>query len=207
MTHISLPLLVAFAAALAGIANAEQPVACARADLPPLLEFLDSTPVRTVADLTRRQAEIRKLFCQYFIGSFPEEVPAIVAAEILEEHHKDDGSTRRRVKLTFNTPHRASFEVWVWIPDGPGPFPLLLTQPRFYQIYWAEDALQRGYIACLYPGLDVHHHENDYPGYEEVWRMFQSEYPQATWQSSLAIQAGWPAVRSTICSIRNSAIT
>ena len=160
-----------------------------RADLPPLLEFLDGTPVRTMDDFERRKDEIRRLFCRHFIGSFPEEVPKIVAAEILEEHRKDDGSTRRRVKLTFDTRNKASLEMWVWVPKGEGPFPLLLTQPRFYQVYWAEDALKRGYIACLYPGLDVHHHEKDYPGYENVWRTFQAEYPQATWQSSLAIQA------------------
>ncbi|MCU0872819.1 MAG: hypothetical protein MUE50_10805 [Pirellulaceae bacterium] len=53
----------------------------------------------------------------------------------------------------------------MWIPQGDGPFPLLLTQPRFYQIFWAEDAVKRGYIACLYPGLDVHHQERDDPGY------------------------------------------
>ncbi|MCU0981945.1 MAG: hypothetical protein MUF25_22560 [Pirellulaceae bacterium] len=83
----------------------------------------------------------------------------------------------------------------MWIPQGDGPFPLLLTQPRFYQIFWAEDAVKRGYIACLYPGLDVHHQEKDYPGYENVWRTFQAEYPEATWQSSLAIQA-WLASRT-----------
>jgi hypothetical protein len=78
---------------------------------------------------------------------------------------------------------------------GQGPFPLLLTQPRFYQVFWAEDALKRGYISCLYPGLDVHHHEPAYPEYENVWRRFQAECPEATWASSLAIQ-GWLASRA-----------
>lgn len=166
-----------------------------RVDLPPLLEFLDGRPVRTREDFARRQDEIRRLFCQYFIGEFPQQVPGIVNAEILETVLPDDGSTRRRVRLTFETPHKASFEMWVWIPRGAGPFPLLLTQPRFYQIYWGEDALARGYMVCLYPGLDVHHHEEGYPGYEEVWQVFQREYPEATWQSSLAIQA-WLASRA-----------
>ena len=166
-----------------------------RADLPPLMEFLDGTPVRTMDEFQRRKQEIRRLFCDYFIGSFPEDVPAILAAEILDEQKKEDGSTRRRVKLTFDTKNKASFEMWVWVPKGKGPFPILLTQPRFYQIYWAEDALKRGYIACLYPGLDVHHQESDYPGYENVWKTFQGEYPEATWDSSLAIQ-GWLASRA-----------
>lgn len=164
-------------------------------DLPPLLEFLDGTPVRTPADFERRKAEIRGLFEDYFFGSFPENPPKLLSAEVLEEKHPEDGFTRRRVKLVFDTPNRASMEIWVWIPKGEGPFPLLLTQPRFYQIFWAEDALKRGYIACLYPGLDVHHQEGDYPGYDTAWKTFQQEYPEASWQSSLAIQA-WLAGRA-----------
>jgi dienelactone hydrolase len=186
-------LLLASAAASDG-SGPDRP-AHVRADLPPMLEFLDGTPVRSLADFERRKEEIRRLFCEHFIGSFPDRAPRLVDAAILEERHHDDGSTRRRVKLTFDTRNRASFEMWVWFPPGPGPFPLLLTQPRFYQIFWAEDAVKRGYIACLYPGLDVHHQERDYPDYENVWRTFQAEYPEATWQSSLAIQA-WLAGRA-----------
>lgn len=161
-----------------------------KADLPPLMGFLDGTPVRTREDFQRRKEEIRRLWCKYFIGSFPKEVPAIIGAEILEEHEKEDGSTRKRVKLTFDTKNKASFEIWVWVPKGEGPFPILITAPRYYQIGWAEEALKRGYIACLFPGLDFMHSEKDYPGYQNVWKTFQREYPDATWGSSLAIQ-GW----------------
>jgi pimeloyl-ACP methyl ester carboxylesterase len=35
----------------------------------------------------------------------------------------------------------------------------------------------------------------DYPGYENVWKIFQDEYPGATWSSSLGIQA-WLASRT-----------
>ena len=78
-------------------------------------------------------------------------------------------------------PNRRSFEIEVWIPKGSGPFPVLLTQPRYYQIPWAQMALRRGYVVGLYPGVDSHHRETDYPGYESVWKSFRSEYPEATW--------------------------
>ena len=42
-------------------------------------------------------------------------------------------------------------------------------------------ALRRGYVVGLYPGVDSHHRETDYPGYESVWKSFRSEYPEATW--------------------------
>ena len=62
--------------------------------------------------------------------------------------------------------------------------PLLLTQPRHYQREkWGEAALRRGYIVCLYPGLDTHHRERDYPGFQNVWKTFKSEYPKASWSS------------------------
>lgn len=165
------------------------------ADLPELMKFLDGSPVRTVADLERRKQEIRQLWCQYYVGSYPETVPVLLQAQVLEQRQESDGSTRRRIKLTFDTPNKASFEMQVWTPPNSGPRPLLLTQPRYYQIGWAEEALRRGYVACIYPGLDTHHHEADYPGYENVWKTFQAEYPQASWDSSLAIQA-WLAGRA-----------
>jgi dienelactone hydrolase len=193
-------LLVVPACAMAANGAAEQkdshePKQYVRAEIPTLMEFVDGTPVRTIEDLDRRRQEIRQLFCEHFTGTFPNQVPKIIAVAILEEHRIGDGSIRRRVRITFETPNKASFEMWVWIPKGDGNRPLLLTQPRDYQIYWAEDALKRGYLVCLYPGLDCHHHEAGYPDYENVWRNFQAEYPSATWQSSLAIQ-GWLASRA-----------
>ena len=57
----------------------------------------------------------------------------------------------------------------------------MLTAPRYYQIGWAETALKRGYIACLFPGVDSHHDEPTYPNYHKVWETFREEYPKATW--------------------------
>jgi len=152
-----------------------------RADLPPLMEFLNGTPVHTSEDWAKRKEEIRRLLCKYFIGDFPETVPAIVEVEILNEMKREDGSTRRCIRLTFDTKNRVSFGMWIWIPSGNGQFPILLTQPRYYQIPWAELALSRGYLVCLYPGVDSHHQESDYPDYDSVWQMFRNEYPEATW--------------------------
>ena len=164
------------------------------AALPPLMQLLEGTPVRTRDDWTRRKAEIRRLLCETFCGTFPEEVPPIIKADVLQEQEKEDGSTRRRVKLTFDTKNHASFEMWVWIPRGKGPFPVLLTQPRYYQLAWAELALSRGYLVGLYPGVCYTHRQPGYPGYEGVYRTFQREYPEATW-SSIATKA-WLAGRA-----------
>ena len=166
----------------------------ARADLPPLLEFRAGGAVRTREDWARRKEEVSALLQRHFIGTFPEKIPALVSAKILDERRAADGSLRRRVRLTFDTPAKASFEIRVWVPKGEGPFPILLTQPRYYQLRWAELALERGYIACLYPGVDSHHREKDFPRYDSVWQDFRREYPKATW-SEISTKA-WLASRT-----------
>ena len=84
--------------------------------------------------------------------------------------------------------------MWVWLPEGDGPFPLLLTAPRDYQIPWAELALERGYAVCLYPGVDSHHREPAYPAYDSIWQEFRKEYPEATWTE--IITKAWLAGRT-----------
>ena len=61
----------------------EEEVFKARADLPPLLQFKDGSEVKTVAGLERRKGEIAALLKRYFIGSFPDEVPALLSAKVL----------------------------------------------------------------------------------------------------------------------------
>ncbi len=164
-----------------------------RAELPPLLEFLDGRKVQSIDDWEERQEEIRSLLIKYFIGSFPAETPQITGAKVTSEKVHDNGSIRRRIRVTLATPNRVAFEMALWLPDGNGPFPLLLTAPRFYQRYWGEDALKRGYAVCLFPGVDSHHREADYPGYDSVWQTIRKEYPGATWTEIST--KGWLASR------------
>lgn len=152
-----------------------------RQSLPPLMEFLDGRKVQTEADWNQRRNEIRSLLINYFIGTFPNEIPGLSKVQVTSERKHDDGSVRRRILLTWNTLNQATFEMALWTPKGSGPFPLLLTAPKDYQLLWAEDALSRGYAICLFPGVDSHHREQNYPGYESVWDKFRKEYPEASW--------------------------
>ncbi|SVB11437.1 uncharacterized protein METZ01_LOCUS164291, partial [marine metagenome] len=167
--------------------------AYSRAELPPLLEFLDGQKVKSHDDWEERREEIRSLLIKYFIGSFPAETPKIAEAKVISEKVHDDGSIRRRIRVTLATPNRVAFEMALWLPDGKGPFPLLLTAPRFYQRYWGEDALKRGYAVCLFPGVDSHHREADYQGYDSIWQSVRKEYPKATWTEIST--KGWLASR------------
>jgi len=194
-THSIVWLLVA--TALYG-ADGNMHAGYVNADLPDAMTFLDGREVKTLDDWEARKAEIRHLWCDIFIGHYPKEIPVLLSAEVVKTERPGDGSTRQRVVLTFNTPSKKSFEIEVWEPKSSHTRsrPLLLTQPRHYQReMWGEEALKRGYVVCIYPGLDAHHSEKDYPGYQNVWKQFKSEYPDATWNSSLGIQA-WLASRT-----------
>lgn len=167
------------------------------ADLPDAMTFLDGRKVETQADWDKRKKEIKQLWCEYYIGHYPKNAPELLSAQVTKTRKQKDGSTRKRIMLTFDTPNKKRFEIEVWEPkDGQQVAkPLFLTQPRDYQIQWAEEAVSRGYIACLYPGLDTHHNEQEYPGYQSIWKIFKDEYPDAGWESSLGIQA-WLASRT-----------
>jgi pimeloyl-ACP methyl ester carboxylesterase len=161
------------------------------------MKFLDGNSVETTTDWEKRKKEILNLWCEYYIGHYPEKAPGLLSSEVTNTENIEDGTTRKRIRLTFDTPNKKSFEIEVWEPSelGKAARPLFLTQPREYQVQWAEEAVKRGYIACLYPGLDAHHNDKDYPDYQNVWKVFKDEYPDAGWASSLGIQA-WLASRA-----------
>jgi pimeloyl-ACP methyl ester carboxylesterase len=165
-------------------------------DLPDAMTFLDGRKVESLSDFKERKKEVKDLWCQYYIGYFPKIIPDLLSAKIVSEEKKEDGSTIRRINLTFDTPKKKSFEIEVWLPESKITLaPLLLVAPYPKQLAWAEEALDRGYVVCLFPGIDTYGENKDYPNYQNVWKDFKTEYPEASWSSSLAIQA-WLASRS-----------
>lgn len=169
------------------------------ADLPQLMRFLDGSAVETKEDWQRRRDEIAGLWCDTYFGHFPEEVPEILEAKLQSETQREDGVTVRNVRLVFDTPQQTACDVRILLPrvslhHQEQTLPLLLTQPRNYQLAWGEAAVRRGYIVCYYPGVDYNHREQDFPGFESTWKKFKEAYPKATWSSSLAIQS-WIAGR------------
>ncbi len=156
------------------------------ADLPALLEFADGKPVRTTADWPSRSDEIRQLMIETFTGTFPAKPPRLLDAEIVREEVQPDGSTQRRVKLTFDTKSRVTMEICLWLPPGKGPFPVMLTVPVEWQVdrscQWPQAAIKRGYAACLYPGVSFTcTPAKGYEDYKKAIGAFRTEYPEATW--------------------------
>jgi hypothetical protein len=117
--------------------------------LPDPLRFLDGRPVRTAADWRLRRAEIRQLFEKYDIGTFPPK-PKLDRVVPLDET-AGKGYTVRNVRLEYGPGSKGTTRVQVMIPDGKGPFPVLIS-PNLAG--WAPSLLRRGYISCGYAGND-----------------------------------------------------
>jgi dienelactone hydrolase len=117
--------------------------------LPDPLKFLDGRPVRTPAEWKARRAEIRQLLEKYDTGSFPPK-PKLDRAVVLDET-PGKGYLIRNVRLEFGPQSKGTIRVQVMIPDGKGPFPVLIS-PNLAG--WGPSLLRRGYISCGYAGND-----------------------------------------------------
>src|ERR1700761_2251763 len=92
--------------------------------LPDPLTFLDGRPVRSAKEWPDRRAEIWRLSQQYVLGTFPPK-PKIDHVTVLDETH-GNGYLVRNVRLEFGPDDKGSMRVQVMIPDGQGPFPVLI---------------------------------------------------------------------------------
>ncbi|MGA1982976.1 MAG: alpha/beta fold hydrolase [Acidobacteriaceae bacterium] len=119
--------------------------------MPDPLTFFDGRKVTTAAQWAARREEISKLEQKYVWGTFPPK-PKISKVNILDERHDPNGYLVRNVSLVFGPGDKATMRVRVYIPDGKGPFPVMIgtSLPG-----WASTVIPRGYIAAGYAGNDA----------------------------------------------------
>jgi dienelactone hydrolase len=117
--------------------------------LPDPLKFLDGRPVKTDADWAARRAEIRALFEKYVLGTFP--VPPKLDHVVVLDETCGHGYRTRTVRLEFGPQDQGTVRVRLTVPDGAGPFPVLLC-PNLDG--WAPRLVRRGYISAGYAGDD-----------------------------------------------------
>ena len=97
-----------------------------------------------------RRAEIQQLFEKYDLGTFPPK-PKLDRVVALDETH-GNGYLIRNVRLEFGPGSRGTMRVQLMIPDGKGPFPVLIS-PNLAG--WGPSLLRRGYISCGYAANDA----------------------------------------------------
>jgi pimeloyl-ACP methyl ester carboxylesterase len=117
--------------------------------LPDPLKFLDGRPVRNATEWKLRRQEIAQLYQKYDLGRFPPK-PSLDRVVLLDET-RGQGYLIRNVRLEFGPGGKGSMRVQVMIPDGKGPFPVLIS-PNLAG--WGPALLRRGYISCGYAAND-----------------------------------------------------
>ena len=154
-----------------------------RNNLPDPLCFQDGTPVGPgAADWQRRRAEIKDLFQQYMLGTFPPK-PAIGKVEVLDET-QGEGYYSRNVRVYYGPENKASVRVSVTVPTGMpgGKYPVLLS-PSLGG--WGNQLLRRGYISAGYAGNDFMDDSANlqeiYPGYDFA------ALPRRAWAASIVL--------------------
>lgn len=153
------------------------------APIPPVLHPLVDGVRRNIETPEAWRAErarLMGLLQHWIIGSVPP-APDNLAVTVLSEQVETDGTRVREVELRFGPEHKAHLWAQLYIPAGPGPFPVFMTQDNHRG--WAMIALRRGYLACVYAGADS---RDDTDSFMEAW-------PEYEW--SRLCRRGWAAGR------------
>ncbi|GAB3162791.1 alpha/beta fold hydrolase [Telluribacter humicola] len=122
----------------------------------------ETVPIATIEQWKERREEIKKELEYYITGTYPEQ-PRNLEVELLSER-RDGQTTLRMVDLRFGPGLAAHLTVELMIPPGTGPFPVFMTQWTHRE--WAQIAVKRGYVACVYAGGDS---KDDTEKYAEIW--------------------------------------
>jgi dienelactone hydrolase len=148
--------------------------------LPDPLSFLNGKAVKSASDWAARRAEIKQLFEKYDIGTMP---PAAKYNKVtVDSETKGEGYFTRVVTLTYgpNPDNERTLVVTLTIPDGNGPFPVLMGGTP-------ASLIRRGYIAAAYnQSVDI---PNEAPlGLQKLYPQYDFySMGQTAWQTQLVV--------------------
>ncbi|MFA5245380.1 MAG: acyl-CoA thioester hydrolase/BAAT C-terminal domain-containing protein, partial [Pedobacter sp.] len=119
-------------------------------------------PITSAAQWEEKRRWMKGQLEYYITGTYPES-PGNFKVKVLSE--KNEGSTILRVvELSFGPQEQAKLTIELMIPQGKGPFPVFMTQ--WNHRGWAQIAVRRGYMACVYAASDA---KDDTENYAEIW--------------------------------------
>ena len=123
-------------------------------------------PIRTSGQWEEKRAEIKAQF-RHWISGTPPPPPSNMVSTIISD--RMEHNTRIQViELRFGPEHQAKMTFELMIPAGSGPLPVYMTQSTHRN--WAQLAVRRGYIGCVYAAADgnddTQAYQSLYPGYD-----------------------------------------
>ncbi len=141
-------------------------------DIPFLPELLvmnegkNPTPITSLAQWESQREVISHQVQHLLSGTFPDP-PENLSWEITEE--RMEGKIKvQTVVLRFGEHPKARLTLEVFLPPGPGPHPVFISQ--WNHRGWVQIAVRRGYLGVIYAGADVFdetiHYQEVYPEYD-----------------------------------------
>ncbi|WP_236979488.1 alpha/beta fold hydrolase [Membranihabitans maritimus] len=119
-------------------------------------------PVKTMEQWKQKREWMKEQLQYYITGTFPP-APDNLKSKIISE--KMDGEVKvQMIELSFGPSHQAKLTLELMIPPGTGPFPVFMSQWNHRE--WAQIAVRRGYIGCIYAGAD---RKDDTEDYSRIW--------------------------------------
>lgn len=155
-------------------------------ELPNPFQFNDGSMVKSPQDWEKRRAELRELIQTYEYGHLPPVPGNVTATEYTKRVLDGLNATEHRFVLSMGPDHRVSYHMDLTIPDGKGPFPVIITG----DMGWGkikdpivQDVIKRGYILCEFNRTEIAaDKKNDRSGIYQV-------YPEVSDMSALAAWA------------------
>ncbi|SFB82351.1 Serine aminopeptidase, S33 [Parapedobacter composti] len=152
-------------------------------ELPPDFSAMPSTPmlpdpllynregrtfrITTQAQWDEQREWIKAQYQEWIAGHAPP-APGNVEPEILKDTVEAGGARVQLIKLKFGPKQQATMTLELIVPEGSGPFPVFMTQ--WNHRGWAQLAVKRGYIGCVYAAADVKddtdYYQARYPDYD-----------------------------------------
>jgi cephalosporin-C deacetylase-like acetyl esterase len=125
-----------------------------------------SITITNATEWERQQTWIRQQYQQWIAGFVPP-APTNIKAKLLHES-VEGGVQKRLVELRFGPNEKAKMTLELLIPPSSKPRPVFLTQ--WNHRGWAQIAVKRGYIGCIYAGADskddTENYNAIYPDYD-----------------------------------------
>lgn len=115
-----------------------------------LNEGTKNTPVMNEAQWEQKREWIKQQYQHWVSGSVPP-APKTFKSKVVSET-TEGGVTLRTVELYFGPNDKAKMTVELMIPHMTKKLPVFMTQ--WNHKAWAQIAVRRGYIGCIYAGAD-----------------------------------------------------
>jgi dienelactone hydrolase len=113
----------------------------------------------TTKEQWQEKRELIKIDFQHWVSGTVPPPPDNIKSEIISDK-TEDGTRLQMIVLHFGPERKARMTLELMIPSGKGPFPVYMTQG--YHRGWAQLAVRRGYIGCVYAAADGNDDTEEY---------------------------------------------